>query len=120
MHTIRNAVLAGVAALVLPINGLGSGVAHFMFEFGHRLAELRHEDRPDRYGDFRVPGVNLRAEPGTASAVVGVGNPGDRLRLRREVAGEPVTCVDGTRSNTWWQVLDRRTRVTGYASSCFL
>ena len=32
MHTIRNAVVAGLVALVLPMNGVASGVAHFVFE----------------------------------------------------------------------------------------
>ncbi|MEU6127790.1 SH3 domain-containing protein [Saccharopolyspora sp. NPDC047091] len=120
MHTIRNAVLAGIAAMVLQVHGLGAGVAHFVFEFGHRLAELSRDAGTDRAEDFRVPGVNLRAGPGTSSVVLGVGNPGDRLVQRREVDGERVTCPDGGAQHTWWQVLDRRTRVTGYVSSCFL
>ncbi|WP_243790072.1 SH3 domain-containing protein [Saccharopolyspora gloriosae] len=120
MHTIRNAVLAGVAALVLPMNGLATGVAHFVFEFGQRLAELSREAGVDRYGDFRMPGVNLRAGPNTSSVVLGVGNPGDRVKLRRQVAGEHVTCPGGAQENTWWQVLDRRTRITGYTSACYL
>lgn len=119
MHTIRNAVLAGVAALVLPMNGVATGVAHFVFEVCQRLGELSHA-AAERAGDFRVPGVNLRATPSTSSVVLGVGNPGDRVRLTRQAQGEQVSCPAGAYNGTWWQVVDRRTRVTGWVSACYL
>ncbi|MBK0866415.1 MULTISPECIES: SH3 domain-containing protein [unclassified Saccharopolyspora] len=118
MHAIRNAVLAAVATLVLPMNGVASGVAHFVFEFGERLGELSRA--ADRTGDFRVPGVNLRAAPDTASAVLGLGNAGDRVRKNRQAEGEPVTCPGGRPDRTWWHVLDRHTRVAGWVSACYL
>lgn len=119
MHTIRNAVVAGLVALVLPMNGVASGVAHFVFEVCQKLGELSHA-AAERAGDFRVPGVNLRATPSTSSVVLGVGNPGDRVRLNRRAVGEKVTCPTGAPDSTWWQVVDRRTRVAGWVSACYL
>ncbi|MEV6231000.1 hypothetical protein AB0L88_24365 [Saccharopolyspora shandongensis] len=120
MRTVRNALLAAVTAAVLPMSGLGTQVVIIAAEVKNGLVQLVQKASHGRSGDFREPGVLIRSEPDTGSAARGVGNPGDDVSIRQATSGESVRCPDGSANSEWFDITNRRTRVSGFVSGCFL
>ncbi|WP_190818888.1 hypothetical protein [Saccharopolyspora pogona] len=120
MRTVRNALLAAVTAAVLPVSGLGVQTATIAAEIKNGLVELAEKASHGRAGDFRVPGVRIRSAPNTAASARGVGNPGDNATIGEAVGGESVRCPDGSANSEWFDITNRRTRVSGFVSGCYL
>ncbi|GAB3283370.1 hypothetical protein GCM10027563_14210 [Parasphingorhabdus pacifica] len=78
------------------------------------------EAAPARSVDFLGPGIRIRSGADTSTPVRGLGNPGDRATIHDRTTGQRVTCPDGRITDSWVRVTDLRTRVSGYASACFL
>ncbi|MBB5153749.1 hypothetical protein [Saccharopolyspora phatthalungensis] len=120
MRTVRNALLATVTAAVLPVSGLGTQAATIAVELKNGLVELVNKAAHDRAGDFRVPGVRIRSAPNTGAPARGAGNPGDNATIHRKVNGETVRCPDGSANSEWLDVTNRRTRIGGFVSGCYI
>ncbi|MFD0919017.1 SH3 domain-containing protein [Saccharopolyspora rosea] len=116
MRSVRNALLAGIIAVLLPVHGLTSQVLTVAMELKNSLVRGMSEAS----GDFSEPGIRIRSAPGTAAAVRGTGNPGDRIRVRGRSAGPAVTCPNGSANSEWVEITDRRTGVSGFVSACYL
>ncbi|MCI2423814.1 hypothetical protein MOQ72_41060 [Saccharopolyspora sp. K220] len=120
MRTVRNALVAAVATAVLPVSGLGTQAATIAVEIKNGLVGLVDHASNDRAGDFLVPGVRIRSAPNTSAPARGEGNPGDNATSRQPVIGESVRCPDGSANSEWFEVTNRRTRVNGFVSGCYL
>lgn len=120
MRTVRNALLAAVTAAVLPVSGLGGQAATIAAEINNGLVELVDKASHGRTGDFRQPGVRIRSAPNTAASARGVGNPRDNATIRGALSGESVRCPDGSANSEWFDITNRRTRVSGFVSGCYL
>lgn len=120
MRTIRRAILAGFAAICIPLAGFNSFTSSAMFAVSNRLLDLAEASARNAARDFVVPGVRIRSEPATSATVQGVGSPGDRVTVHRSVSGEPVPCPNGKPSAEWLHITNRRTSVSGYVSACFV
>ncbi|MGP4021057.1 hypothetical protein [Saccharopolyspora sp. 5N708] len=120
MRSVRGALLAAATAAVLPVSGLGTQVATIAVEIKNGLVELVDRSSNDQPGDFLAPGVRIRSAPNTGAATRGVGNPGDKVTNRQLVTGESVHCSDGSANSEWFEVTNRRTRVSGFVSGCYL
>ena len=119
MHVIRNAILAGIASIILPMSGVAHHTAQFLINVRDSLIEIA-EAAPTRSVDFLRPGIRIRAEASLAAPVRGLGNPGDRAKVHGRIPGQAVTCPDGRTNESWLRITDLRTRVVGYVSACFL
>ncbi|MEV0699127.1 hypothetical protein AB0I53_14580 [Saccharopolyspora sp. NPDC050389] len=102
------------------MSGLGTQVITIAAEIKNSLVELADKASHGRAGDFREPGVLIRSAPNTGAAARGVGNPGDNVNIRQAAGGESVRCPDGSTNSEWFDVTNRRTRVSGFVSGCFL
>jgi hypothetical protein len=120
MRTVRNALLAAVAAAVLPASGWGAQAANIAIELKNGLVSLVRHVSNDRVGDFRSPGVRIRSAPNTGAPARGLGNPGNNATIRRLVHGETVRCADGSANSEWFDITNRRTRVSGFVSGCYI
>ncbi|WP_211305400.1 hypothetical protein, partial [Crossiella equi] len=68
--------------------------------------------------DFTGMNINMRSTPG--GNYVGSANQGDCALWYQTDPGPTVQCPDGTPSIGWLLVQNKRTRVVGYVSSCYL
>jgi hypothetical protein len=118
MRMLRHAILAGAASLVLPLGGFTSQISNALLIAQNLLTRTAEATSWDT--DFQVTGVRIRSGPSTSSAVRGMGNPGEHASRHRSVAGEAITCPDGRSTTEWFHITDRRTRVDGYVSACYV
>lgn len=120
MHIIRNAILAGAAAIFLPWTGATSHLSSIAHDAKNHLSDFAEVVARDWGQDFQVPVVRIHSKPNTASEVLGLANPGDKATIDDREPGETVACPAGSSTNEWAHVTDRRTHVSGYVASCYL
>lgn len=120
MHIIRNAILAGALTIFVPWAGVAPQLSAIAHDAKGRLSELVQTVVRDANRDFRVEAVRIHAEPSSPSTVVGLGNPGDRVKIHERVPGDAVTCADGATTTEWARVTDRGTQVSGYVAQCYI
>lgn len=120
MHIVRNAILLGAAVVFLPWAGADPHLHSTALQIRNRVTDLVQNISRDWGQDFRPPVVRIHAEPTTASEVVGLGNPGDRVAIDNRTPGPTTTCPDGSTTAEWVHLTDRHTRVSGYVSTCDL
>lgn len=123
MRIIQLAVLVGVAALLLRVNGFADRASTAVRDLEQHLTQLAKPTGNTSTGrattsDFRDSDVNIRAAPSTASQVLGVGGAGDEVQIDRSLTGETVTCDDGHSTAEWLRIRDDQ--VVGFVSRCYL
>lgn len=123
MRIIQLAVLVGVAALLLRVDGFADRASTAVRDLEQRLTQLAKPAGSTPTGmattnDFRDTDVNIRSEPTTASHVLGVGGIGDEVHIDRSLTGETVTCPDGHSTAEWSRIRDGQ--IVGFVSRCYL
>lgn len=122
MRVIQLAVLVGVAALLLRVDGFADRASTAVRDLEQQVTRLTGPagSAPGRAttSAFRVSGVNIRSAPSIASQVLGVSGIGDEVRIDGSVTGATVTCEDGHSTAEWSRVTDGE--VAGFVSRCYL
>jgi hypothetical protein len=123
MRIIQLAVLVGVAALLLRVDGFADRASTAVRDLEQHLTQLAGPAGSKPTGrattsDFRDSDVNIRSAPSTASPVLGVGGVGDEVSIDRSLTGETVTCQDGHSTADWAHIRDGR--IVGFVSRCYL
>lgn len=123
MRIIRLAILVGVAALLLRMDGFADRASTAVRDLEKHLTQLARPaaNTPTERvttSAFRESDVNIRSAPTTESRVLGVGGVGDEVRIDRSLSGETVTCQDGHSTGEWLHVSDGR--LIGFVSRCYL
>ncbi|MGI5430810.1 hypothetical protein [Streptomyces sp. CA-179760] len=72
----------------------------------------------DGHTDFKGTNINMRNSPG--GTIIGRTGRGDYAYIYQTDSGPRVTCPDGSSTLAWHLAVNKRTRVVGYVSACFV